>query len=103
MISVRPGTCPLVLSGMSISLWICFCPLTKPDFPGSSDLFLWCDIQNELDFYFLYGPEFDQIFQGFHLLTGKVPLLPRWIFGYLQSKERYHSQAVAKKAQVSIS
>lgn len=54
--------------------------------------FLWSDIHDELDFYFLYGPEFDQIIHGFRFLTGRVPLLPQWIFGYLQSKERYHSQ-----------
>ena len=54
--------------------------------------FLWCDIHDELDFYFLYGPEFDQIIQGFRFLTGRVPMLPQWVFGYLQSKERYSSQ-----------
>ncbi len=54
--------------------------------------FLWSDVQDELDFYFLYGPEFDQIIQGYRFLTGKVPMLPRWVFGYLQSKERYTSQ-----------
>lgn len=54
--------------------------------------FLWCDIQDELDFYFLYGPEFDQIIHGFRFLTGKAPMLPQWAFGYLQSKERYRSQ-----------
>ena len=54
--------------------------------------FLWCDIHDELDFYFLYGPELDQIIRGFRFLTGKVPMLPQWIFGYLQSKERYTSQ-----------
>lgn len=54
--------------------------------------FLWCDVHNELDFYFLYGPEFAQIIHSFRFLTGKVPMLPQWVFGYLQSKERYHSQ-----------
>ena len=54
--------------------------------------FLWCDIHDELDFYFIYGPEFDQIIQGYRFLTGMVPMLPQWAFGYLQSKERYSSQ-----------
>ena len=54
--------------------------------------YLWSDIADELDFYFIYGPEFDQIVKGIRKLTGKVPMLPRWAFGYIQSKERYQSQ-----------
>lgn len=55
--------------------------------------YLWAEVADELDYYFIYGPEFDQIVQGIRQLTGKVPLLPRWSFGYIQSKERYVSQA----------
>jgi alpha-D-xyloside xylohydrolase len=55
--------------------------------------YLWTDIDDELEYYFIYGPEFDQIVQNIRLLTGKVPMLPRWAFGYIQSKERYVSQA----------
>ena len=54
--------------------------------------YLWADIADELDFYFIYGPEFDQIVKGIRKLTGKAPMLPRWAFGYIQSKERYQSQ-----------
>jgi alpha-D-xyloside xylohydrolase len=54
--------------------------------------YLWTDVDDELDYYFVYGPEFDQIVQGIRQLTGKVPMLPRWAFGYIQSKERYRSQ-----------
>ncbi|MDR1807092.1 MAG: DUF5110 domain-containing protein [Propionibacteriaceae bacterium] len=31
--------------------------------------------------------------RGFRRLTGGAPLLPKWAFGYLQSKERYESAA----------
>src|SRR5690242_3697657 len=55
--------------------------------------FLWTDVANELDYYFTYGPEFDQIVQQLRQLTGPAPMLPRWAFGYVQSKERYTSQA----------
>ena len=55
--------------------------------------YLWTDVDDELDYYFIYGPEFDQIVQGIRQLTGKAPMLPRWAFGYIQSKERYVSQA----------
>ncbi len=55
--------------------------------------YLWTDIDDELDYYFIYGPEFDQIVQSIRQLTGKPPMLPRWAFGYIQSKERYVSQS----------
>ena len=48
---------------------------------------------DELDFYFVYGPEFDQIVHELRRLTGQAPMLPKWAFGYIQSKERYVSQA----------
>lgn len=55
--------------------------------------YLWTDVDDEMDYYFVYGPEFDQIVHQLRLLTGSVPLLPKWAFGYVQSKERYVSQA----------
>lgn len=55
--------------------------------------YLWTDVDDELDYYFIYGPEFDQIVGGIRRITGKAPMLPRWAFGYIQSKEHYKSQA----------
>lgn len=55
--------------------------------------YLWTDVDDELDYYFIYGPEFDQIVRSVRQLTGKAPMLPRWAFGYIQSKEHYVSQA----------
>jgi alpha-D-xyloside xylohydrolase len=54
--------------------------------------YLWTDVDDELDYYFIYGPEFDQIVREIRQLTGKAPMFPRWAFGYIQSKERYVSQ-----------
>ena len=47
---------------------------------------------NQVDYYFMYGPEFDQIVHHFRSLTGKVELPPKYVFGYIQSKERYTNQ-----------
>ena len=55
--------------------------------------YLWAEVNDEMDFYFVYGPEFDQIIYELRELTGKAPMFPKWIFGYAQSKERYKSQA----------
>ena len=54
--------------------------------------YLWSDVDDELDYYFLYGPEFDQIVHEIRTLTGSSPMLPKWAFGYIQSKERYVTQ-----------
>jgi alpha-D-xyloside xylohydrolase len=55
--------------------------------------YVWTDVADEMNFYFIYGPEFDDIVRGVRQLTGRAPMFPRWAFGYLQSKERYASQA----------
>ncbi len=45
-----------------------------------------------IDYYFIYGPEIDEVIASYRRLTGAVPLLPLWAYGYWQSKERYKSQ-----------
>jgi alpha-D-xyloside xylohydrolase len=49
----------------------------------------WAEAVEQLDFYVMQGDTFDDVTRGYHRLTGPVPLLPRWAFGYIQSKERY--------------
>ena len=54
--------------------------------------YIWTDVDDEMDYYFMYGPDFDQIVSEYRYLTGKAPLFPKWTFGYVQSKERYTTQ-----------
>lgn len=49
------------------------------------------DTIDQIDLYLIYG-SMDQIVSGIRLLSGKAALLPKWAFGYIQSKERYKSQ-----------
>ncbi len=51
--------------------------------------YIWADVVDELDYYFIRGDRFDDITRGYHALTGAVPMPPKWYFGYTQSKERY--------------
>ncbi len=44
-----------------------------------------------IDYFVLYGPEFDAILHDYRTLTGHVPMLPRWSYGFIQSKDRYVS------------
>jgi alpha-D-xyloside xylohydrolase len=46
-----------------------------------------------IDYYLIYGPEMDQIIHAYRSLTGHTPLLPKWAYGFFQSKDRYVSDA----------
>jgi alpha-D-xyloside xylohydrolase len=48
---------------------------------------------NIVDYYFIYGPDFDQIISAFRNATGNAPMFPKWAFGLFQSQDRYKSQA----------
>lgn len=43
--------------------------------------------------FFIIAGDYDAIYQGFRLLTGDTPIPPKSAFGYLQSKQRYSTQA----------
>ncbi len=61
----------------------------RDDVHGAS---LWTEAVDELDYYFVYGPAFDTIVAGIRTLTGTPSMLPRWAYGFVQSKERYKDQ-----------
>ena len=46
-----------------------------------------------IDYYFIYGPEIDQIIQQYREMTGAAPLFGEWAYGFFQSKDRYKSSA----------
>jgi alpha-D-xyloside xylohydrolase len=45
-----------------------------------------------IDYYFMYGPEFDQVIAAYRIITGPAPLWPKWAYGYWQCKNRYMNQ-----------
>ena len=51
------------------------------------------DSVDAIDYYFLAGDGFDDICRNYRILTGATPMLPKWAVGYIQSRERYVSQA----------
>lgn len=50
------------------------------------------EVGEGIDYYFIYGKNADGVIAGMRNLTGNVPMLPLWTYGYWQSKERYKSQ-----------
>src|SRR5205814_8855685 len=55
-------------------------------------LYLTSEVADAVDYYFLYGPEFDKIVASYRELTGAAPLFGKWAYGYWQCKNRYDSQ-----------
>ncbi len=46
-----------------------------------------------IDYYFLFGPKADDVIAAYRQLTGPAPLMPKWLWGFWQCKERYSTQA----------
>jgi alpha-D-xyloside xylohydrolase len=46
-----------------------------------------------IDYYFMYGGNADGVISEIRTLTGDVPMLPLWSYGFMQSRERYKSSA----------
>ena len=64
-------------------------------------LYISSEVADVLDYYFLYGPEIDQIIASYRELTGQAPMFGKWAYGFWQCKNRYKTQeeilGVAKK------
>lgn len=65
------------------------CLMTFHDDARGSWVYL--DAVEQLDYYVVFG-DLKSILKGFRILTGKATMLPKYAFGYVQSKERYQRQ-----------
>lgn len=52
----------------------------------------WGEMQEQIDYYFVYGESMDDVIKGYRTLTGKAPIMPKWAMGYWQSREKYNTQ-----------
>lgn len=50
-------------------------------------------VDDRVSFFMIAGDNTDEIYAGYRLLTGATPLLPKGTYGFIQSKQRYSSQA----------
>ena len=87
---------PVFLSDRGYGVFVDCCSLmTFQDDAHGCYLFL--DTVKQLDYYVMigdasaYGGRFDAIIDAYRRLTGRAALLPKWAFGYIQSKERYET------------
>lgn len=59
---------------------------------GKSEMTMQMEAANEVDYYFMKGETMDELIGQYRFLTGEVPMLPLYMTGYVQSRERYVSQ-----------
>ena len=57
------------------------------------ELYLSSEVADTVDYYFLYGPEFDAIIAAYRDMTGAAPMFGKWAYGFWQCKNKYESQA----------
>jgi alpha-D-xyloside xylohydrolase len=55
-------------------------------------MYISSEVADAIDYYFIYGPEFDRIIAAYRELTGGTPMFGRWAYGFWQCKNRYKSQ-----------
>lgn len=76
-------------------LWDNYSKTVFNDEQGATDRpstgYLWSEMADGIDYYFIVGPELDKVVAGYRELTGRAPMFGKWAFGYWQSKERYKS------------
>ena len=82
---------PFLMSSNGYALLWNTAALTYVDNRFPLDLTLTSIAGKSVDYYFFYGPEMDTIIHEYRSLTGHTPMLPRWAYGFFQSKDRYMS------------
>jgi len=60
---------------------------------GFNDQTRWTSqVGQRVSFFIIAGKTYDEIYEGYRLLTGSTPMLPKSAYGYIQCKQRYTSQ-----------
>ena len=65
-------------------------PLQTPE--EKAGISFWSEFEPQADFYMIAGDKYDDVIGGYRTLTGKAPVMPRWVMGFWQSRERYSTQ-----------
>lgn len=65
-------------------------PLPEAD---RHSLSLASEVAHAIDYYYISGDDADEVIAGYRQLTGKAVMMPRWAYGFWQSRQRYQTQA----------
>lgn len=81
---------PMFYSDRGYGVFVdCTSLMTFEDSENGSYLFL--DTVEQMEYYVIAGASPDEVIDGFRFLTGKAAMLPKWAYGYIQSKEQYYT------------
>ena len=85
-------TLPFLLSSRGYGLLWNSASLGQYENHFQPKLALRANVADAVDYYFIYGPEFDRIIAAYRELTGPAPILPLWAYGFWQSRYQYRTQ-----------
>jgi len=57
-----------------------------------NSLSLYSEVADQIDYYFIYGNNLDEVIQGYREITGKATMMPKWAMGLWQCRQRYQTQ-----------
>lgn len=81
---------PMFVSSEGYGILVDCCSLMTFNDEGRQS-YLFLDTVDQIDYYFLGGSTMDGIIHDYRYLTGKAQMLPKWAYGYIQSKEQYYT------------
>jgi alpha-D-xyloside xylohydrolase len=88
-----PSVCvPFVVTNQGYALLWDNPSRTRVDFAFNDQTRWTSEVGQRVSFFVIVGDTYDQLYEGYRLLTGSVPMLPKSAYGYIQSKQRYASQ-----------
>ena len=87
----RDDVVPVIISTNHYGLlWDNYSYSEFNDIRGS--YYLWSEVADEINYFFIYGENTDKIVSAYRQLTGVAPMFPKWVYGYIQSKQKYNTQ-----------
>ncbi|MEN2787003.1 TIM-barrel domain-containing protein [Sphingomonas qilianensis] len=51
------------------------------------------DVARSVNYWYVPGRDMDDVVAGYRKLTGKAVMMPKWAYGFWQSRQRYNTQA----------
>ncbi len=87
----RDDVVPVIISTKHYGLlWDNYSYSEFNDIRGS--YYIWSEVADEINYFFIYGETTDKIISAYRQLTGIAPMFPKWVYGYIQSKQKYNTQ-----------
>ncbi len=64
-------------------------PLAAPD---RHSVWFTSDVAKSVNYWYVPGKDMDEVVAGYRSLTGKAVMMPKWAYGFWQSRQRYNTQ-----------